>query len=532
MAAYLVLAIAPLPLSLISLDPGRGFWVNLSVALGFCGLALMGLQFVLAARFVRATETFGIDIVLQVHRQMTVIITVCILAHPVVLILWDSRYLALLDVITSPLRAKFAVASVVLLVILIVTSVWRRRLGLTYEVWQVLHAALAVLIVVTGLTHVLMIGYYVREPWERALWIAYSAAFVGIAVWVRGLRPLLRWRRRWTVAEVREQPGGHTVSLRLLHPTAYGTRGFQFEPGQFAWINTGRLPFSMNYHPFSISSSAERTDLVEFTIKTERNWTTRVHDLRPGETVYLDGPWGHFTLDRHEGPGFVFIGGGVGVTPLLSMIATLADRGDTRPCWVIIGNRRDDQMLGYAELLELAERLPLTVIATASICTARRTGGRRQKRPSAIFSPRQPGAVSAGTGSMRWASALAGKGLERDPEGDADTGADGDARSDVSHRGSNRDPDGQADGEASAPHRVVIVATGWLLAHGPTVERVATARAWIVLPRGAGQPDSSYSSEQGRSTAATAKFCGGRAADHGQPAIVIGHGRCGSCGAV
>ena len=48
MAAYLLLAIAPLPLSLISLDPGRGFWVNLSVALGFCGLALMGLQFVLA----------------------------------------------------------------------------------------------------------------------------------------------------------------------------------------------------------------------------------------------------------------------------------------------------------------------------------------------------------------------------------------------------------------------------------------------------------------------------------------------------
>ncbi len=366
MAVYLLLAIAPLPLSLISLDPGRGFWVNLSVALGFVGLALMGLQFVLAARFVRATETFGIDIVLQVHRQMTVIITVCLFAHPIVLMFWDSRYLALLNVFTSPLRAKFAVGSIVFLLILIITSVWRQRLGLTYEVWQVLHATLAVLIVVTGLTHVLLIGYYVREPWERALWIAYSAAFIGIAVWVRGVRPLLRWRRRWTVAEVREQPGGHTVSLRLLNPTAYGRQGFRFQPGQFAWINTGRLPFSMNYHPFSISSSAENTDRVEFTIKTERRWTARVHDLQPGETVYLDGPWGHFTLDRHEGPGFVFIGGGVGVTPLLSMISTLADRRDPRPCWAIIGNRQDDQMMGYAELLALAERLPLTVIATAS----------------------------------------------------------------------------------------------------------------------------------------------------------------------
>ena len=366
MAVYLILAIAPLALSLISLDPGRGFWVNLSVALGFVGLALMGLQFVLAARFVRATTTFGIDIVLQVHRQMTVIITVCILAHPAVLMLWDSRYLALLDVISSPLRAKFAVASVFLLLVLIATSMWRRRIGLTYEAWQMLHAALAVLIVVTGLTHVLLIGYYVREPWERALWIAYSAAFVGIGVWVRLVRPLLRWRRRWTVVDVREQPGGHTVAIELLDPRSYGPRGFRFRPGQFAWINTGRLPFAMRYHPFSISSSAASTDRVEFTIKTERRWTRTVHDLRAGQTVYLDGPWGHFTLDRHDGPGFVFIGGGVGVTPLLSMLATLADQGDRRPCWAIIGNRRDDQMMGYAELTALAERMPLTVVAAVT----------------------------------------------------------------------------------------------------------------------------------------------------------------------
>jgi predicted ferric reductase len=366
MAVYLLLAIGPLPLSLISLDPGRGFWVNFSVALGFVGLALMGLQFVLAARFVRATSTFGFDVVLQVHRQMTVLITVCILAHPIVLMIWDTRFLALLNVVTSPLRAKFAVLSVVLLLVLVATSMWRRRLGLSYEVWQVLHAALATGIVVTGLVHVLLIGYYVDEVWERALWIAYSAAFVAVVAWVRLLRPLVRWRRRWRVSEVREQPGGHTVALELVDPRSYGPEGFRFRPGQFAWINASRLPFSMDYHPFSISSSAERTDAVEFTIKTERRWTRTVHDLVPGQTVYLDGPWGHFTLDRHEGPGFVFIGGGVGVTPLLSMLSTLADQEDPRPCWAVIGNRSADQMIGYTELTALTERMNLTLVATLS----------------------------------------------------------------------------------------------------------------------------------------------------------------------
>ena len=43
-ALYLTIALGPLILSLIQLDPGRGFWVNLSVAAGFVGLSLMGLH--------------------------------------------------------------------------------------------------------------------------------------------------------------------------------------------------------------------------------------------------------------------------------------------------------------------------------------------------------------------------------------------------------------------------------------------------------------------------------------------------------
>src|ERR1700712_5569781 len=187
---YVLLAIAPLPLSLINLDPGRGFWVNLSVALGFVALSLMGLQFVLAARFVRATTTFGIDVVLQVHRQMTALILVCALAHPAVLMIWDTRFLGLLNVWTAPVRAKLAVASVVLLLVLVATSMWRTRLHLSYQAWQLLHA--------------LLIGYYVDQPWERALWIAYTAAFLFVGAWVRLIRPAFRWHRRRQVASVSE----------------------------------------------------------------------------------------------------------------------------------------------------------------------------------------------------------------------------------------------------------------------------------------------------------------------------------------
>ncbi len=362
---YVLVAIGPLALSVVSLEPGRGFWVNFSVALGFVGLALMGLQFVIAARLVRVTAPVGVDVMLQAHRAVTPLIVVCILAHPIILFVWDIRFLALLDVTSAPARAQFAVASVALLLVLIATSLWRRHFRLSYEMWQVLHTSLATLIVVFGLVHVLLIGYYVREPWEEALWVAYTAAFVWLIAWVRIVRPLIRRRRGWSVVSVTEQPGGHTVRIRPQHPEVYGPDGFSFEAGQFAWINIGRSPFSFAYHPFSISSSAENRDWLEFTIKTERGFTATVHDFEPGQTVHLDGPWGDFTLKGHQGPGFVFIGGGVGITPLLSMLETLADRRDPRPCIAVIGNRTPS-IIGAAELDRLRSSLDLTVIHVLS----------------------------------------------------------------------------------------------------------------------------------------------------------------------
>ncbi len=200
-AGYILLAVAPLLLSLIQLDPGRGFWVNLSVALGFVGLALMGLQFAIAARSVRVSAPIGVLPLLQFHREISYVALVLILAHPIILVFYDSTFWALFDVVHAPLRAQLAVVSVVALLVLVATSVWRTRLRLGYRTWQLLHAGLAVLIVVTALTHVLLIGYYVDQPWERALWIVYSLAFVWISVWVRVIKPVQRWRRRWRVVK-------------------------------------------------------------------------------------------------------------------------------------------------------------------------------------------------------------------------------------------------------------------------------------------------------------------------------------------
>jgi predicted ferric reductase len=365
---YLVVALSPLPLGLIQLDGTRGFVINFSVALGFVGLSMLGLQFVLAARIHRVNSPFGVGSVLQFHRQIAYVAVVLILLHPILLFVLNSSFLNLLNVFTSPLRAKFAVTSVVALLVLIAFSVWRSPLRLSYEAWQFLHSVLALLIVVTALLHALLIGYYISQPWEKALWIAMSVCFIGLGVWVRVVKPFQRWKRKWRVEEVVPELGNsYTVKLRPLDPSAFGPHGFAFRPGQFAWILTQESsPFALTYHPFSISSSAEDKQCVCFTIKAGGDFTRNIGKLQPGSIVYLDGPWGDFSMEQHEGPGFVFIAGGVGVTPMLSMLLTLADRGDRRPCYLFLGNQDMESITCRDEIEDLTSKLDLKVIHVLS----------------------------------------------------------------------------------------------------------------------------------------------------------------------
>lgn len=361
---YLLVAIAPLVLALLGdSPPGQGTLREVSAGLGFVGLSLMGLQFVLVARFDRVNAPFGEDAVVQFHRQLGFIALAFVLAHPTLLLITEVPMGRLINPVTAPWRARFAVASVLCLLVLIATSVWRRRLRMRYEVWQVLHGVLSVLVIGLALAHVLGVGYYVDTTWKRAVFVAMCAAFVGLLGWVRFVRPLARMRRPWVVEEIRAERGRATT-LRLR---PVGHDGFRFLPGQFGWLIVDHGPFAVTQHPFSFSSSAEVDDgSVEMTIKAAGDFSSSVADLEVGTRAFVDGPHGVFTPDRNEGPGFVLIGGGVGITPLMSILRTLADRGDSRPCLLVYANRSPEDATFRDELEALTGRLDLQVVHVAS----------------------------------------------------------------------------------------------------------------------------------------------------------------------
>jgi predicted ferric reductase len=109
------------------------------------------------------------------------------------------------------------------------------------------------------------------------------------------------------------------------------------------------------------------------TIRNLGDFTSNIPNVAAGARVYLDGPYGVFTIgnpaDMH-----VLIAGGIGVTPMMSMIRTLADRSDKRPVILLYGVQDWDSITFREELEALKTRLNLTVVHVLSKPSAGWTG--------------------------------------------------------------------------------------------------------------------------------------------------------------
>ncbi len=356
---YLLFVLAPLLVLLAGdLPPARDFWTEFSSAIAYTGLAMMGLQFGLTARFRYLTEPWGEDVIYHFHRQLSLIAVGLVIAHPIIIFILQPQRLRLLNFFQAPPVARWASLSTYSLIALVVTSLWRVQLRIRYEIWHVMHIVLAVVAIVAGIIHMIGWGFYLGDPRKRALWIGLSIFWICLLLYVRVFKPLFILRRPYVVSEVRKERGDSWTLV--MQPQQHA--GFRFTPGQFGWLTLWGSPFKITAHPFSFSSSAEVTDgRVDMTIRNLGDLTSRIHEVPVGRRVYIDGPYGAFTIgnpaDMH-----VLMAGGVGITPMMSMIRTLADRGDRRPVILLYGSNDWESITFREELEALKERVDLEVV--------------------------------------------------------------------------------------------------------------------------------------------------------------------------
>lgn len=358
LTAYLALVLLPLWILMIDPPPGLGFWWDFALAAGFAALSMLCVQFVLTARFRRATAPYGIDIIYFLHRDLAVVALLFVVAHACILLAQNPAFLATFDPRRAPGHMFSGAAATGVLFLLVLSSLCRKQLRLEYDLWRIAHAVLAVAAVLLALIHVTGASYYLSAPWKRTVWTGIVAGWASCGLHARVVRPWRLSRRPYRVTDIEEERG--SAWTLTLEPV--GHAGFAFLPGQFAWVTLRASPFAMKEHPFSISSAPQAGGRLQFTIKELGDFTRTVRTIRPGETAHVDGPYGALTIDRHPAPGYVFIGGGIGMAPLMSMMKALAERGDSRRHVLFMANGSRERATFWEAVEQLSGRLNLYVV--------------------------------------------------------------------------------------------------------------------------------------------------------------------------
>lgn len=160
------------------------------------------------------------------------------------------------------------------------------------------------------------------------------------------------------------------LTLRKIIKETEDISSFIFEPNKpLAWYAGQFMHYTLPHTPtdsrhtdryFTISSAPHEKHIMlttRFAGQSSSTFKTALFALKPGDTIEAEGPEGDFTVDDMENQNIVFIAGGIGITPIRSILFDLEHRG--KSVWGrLIYASRDEHILWQTELEKFANRHP------------------------------------------------------------------------------------------------------------------------------------------------------------------------------
>jgi predicted ferric reductase len=347
-----------------------GIWTTFGRLAGLIGIILFAINLLLSVRR-RWLENFfgGINRVFIAHHITGSIAFIFILFHPLFLAL---RLVEIHSLVTVTDAAKFLlprglhlngsfydveqaaainngiVAFIGLTGLMLVTFFTK----LPYRVWLITHRFLGLVFVFAGM-HVLFITSDVTNDLFLKLYII-TWVVIGLGAYTyRTLLGNIFVRRAAYVVDVAE-PLPHGVTAISLRPVE---KAIDFRPGQFVFVRflwAGKEGISRETHPFSIASSPT-DDHLRLYIKSLGDYTKQVAHLNPGTIAEIEGAFGRFLPERFKFDQQLWIAGGIGITPFLSMVRSYT--ADSPAVTLIYCTVERDELL---DMQIMAEYVPKT----------------------------------------------------------------------------------------------------------------------------------------------------------------------------
>jgi predicted ferric reductase len=164
----------------------------------------------------------------------------------------------------------------------------------------------------------------------------------------------------WDRIAVKKHPVQVTDVLQETHDTwslHFKGRKPDHKPGQFLMLSMLREGRPVEPHPFTISSSPTSDDL-SISVKAVGDFTSTIKETTPADHAYIGAPYGTFSFLNYDAPNLVFIAGGIGITPFMSMLRYMVDQKLDRNVLLIWGNKTEQDIAFRAELEQMTRATP------------------------------------------------------------------------------------------------------------------------------------------------------------------------------
>jgi NAD(P)H-flavin reductase len=158
------------------------------------------------------------------------------------------------------------------------------------------------------------------------------------------------------IVEIKEEVGG-ARPIKTFRTRFVNGATFDHRSGQCAMLSV----FGKGEAMISISSSPLIKEYLQFSILKTGRVTTALHEMEPGDLIGLRGPYGNsFPIEKWKGKNIVFIGGGIGLAPIWSVLQTaLLEKADYGELSLIYGARTSKDLVFKDELKQLKNQMPV-----------------------------------------------------------------------------------------------------------------------------------------------------------------------------
>lgn len=321
-------------------------------------------QFVLSARPKLIERYFGLDQLYRFHGTVALVSVGMVFIHKslIEMIFSESTMTQLGSF------AFFLFISVSALSLLFMSTKLLKRLPILHKIVEPLKAIktfsyerikllhnLTLIGLILMQIHVLLTSSSRQSPLIFTTYMLYFFIAVGFYLYHKVLKPwLLEDRKYWVSSIIQETPDTWTIIL-----TPEKGESLHYAPGQFGFFRISSEGVQGEEHPFTISSSPIDRTHLSITVKALGDYTKKIHLLKIGDTVTVDGPYGKFTyMDDHRESSTVLIAGGVGITPFLSMLQHMKHADSQRRVLLIWAVRKKEDLIQYHIFQDIQNQMP------------------------------------------------------------------------------------------------------------------------------------------------------------------------------